>query len=287
MKKHLILFLISLLFLLFHQSCGIEPLEINVMTYNVRYNTNADSLNSWSYRKDVAAQVVKDYKVDIVGTQEVLLDQLQDLKSRLPEYNVVGVGRDDGETKGEYCALFYKKDKFKELESGTFWLSETPDIPSKGWDGACPRVATWALLEDVESHQKVCAINTHLDHRGQVARINGVKLILDKISEISKGYPVVLTGDFNADPESDVIKNIIDENNPNRLSDSHILAKTKNERGGTYHNFGRILPKNRECIDYIFVTKGILVDKYTIVADELDGIYLSDHNPVFVSIVLK
>lgn len=272
------------------QSCSSKPLDLNVMTFNIRLDAESDSLNNWKYRKDVAAQIIKNYDVDIVGAQEVCPNQMQDLKDRLPEYTAIGVGREDGTNglnSGESSPLFYKKDKFKELKSGTFWLSETPDVPSMGWDAACRRVATWAVLEDIASGKKFFAVNTHLDHVGQEARIKGVTLMLEKAMEVAEGYPVILTGDFNSTPTSDVVKYVIDESTPHNLVDSRSLAKTTTDKDGTYHNFGKLSGNEREYIDYIFVSKETEVNKYEVIDDRLDGIFLSDHNPVFAKITIK
>lgn len=271
------------------QSCDSpKPLELNVMTFNIRLDHDGDSLNNWKYRKDVAAQVIKNYDIDIVGTQEVLPNQMQDLRDRLPEYTALGVGREDGVNKGEYSALFYKKDKFKEIKSGTFWLSETPEeAGSMGWDAACTRVATWAFLEDIATSKRVFAINTHLDHVGVQARINGVTLMLERAHEIAGDLPVILTGDFNAEPTSDVIKHVISETTPNNLVSSRDIAKTKNDAAGTFHDFGRIPEDKREYIDYIFVSKGTEVVEYKVTEEKINDVFISDHTPVFAKIIIK
>jgi endonuclease/exonuclease/phosphatase family metal-dependent hydrolase len=258
------------------------------MTFNIRLDHADDSLNNWQYRKDIAAQAIKNYDVDIVGTQEVLPNQMQDLRERLSEYTALGVGREDGANKGEYSALFYKKDKFKEIKSGTFWLSETPEKPgSMGWDAACTRVATWALLEDITTSKRFFAINTHLDHIGQKARINGVSLILKKAHAIAGGLSVILTGDFNSEPTSDVIQHVISNKIPNHLVNSRDIAITKNDALGTFHDFGRLPENKREYIDYIFVSKGTKVLEYKVAEEKMNNIFLSDHNPVFAKIVIK
>ncbi|WP_101690476.1 endonuclease/exonuclease/phosphatase family protein [Dysgonomonas massiliensis] len=287
--KRLIFNILILTTIIIMQSCSNKPLELNVMTFNIRLDAESDSLNNWKYRKDVAAQIIKNYDADIIGAQEVCPNQMQDLKDRLPEYAAIGVGREDGTNgpnSGESSPLFYKKDKFKELKSGTFWLSETPDVPSMGWDAACRRVATWAVLEDIASGKKFFTVNTHLDHVGQEARIKGVTLMLEKAIEEAEGYPVILTGDFNSTPTSDVVKYIIDESTPHSLADSRSLAKNKIDKAGTFHNFGKLSSDQQEYIDYIFVSKGTEVDKYEVIDDKLDGIFLSDHNPVFAKIIV-
>ena len=280
MGKTYFTFCIAALFLML-QSCDNKPVELTIMTYNIRMDHPRDSLNNWAYRKDVAAQIIKNYNVDIVGTQEVLKNQMADLKERLPEYEAIGVGRTDGKSEGEYCALFYKKDKFKEIKSGTFWLSETPEVAgSKGWDAACERVATWAFLEDIVTGKRVFAINTHLDHVGKDARINGVTLMMEKAHKIAGNLPVILTGDFNADPESDVIKYVTDEKTLNSLKTTRDHALENRGKSSTFHDFGRKPEETRSCIDYIFVSKDTEVLAYEVIDDKLDGVYLSDHNPV-------
>lgn len=280
MKKLLLLLLTVALF-----SCKEKPVELNVMTYNIRYDNPQDSLNSWQYRKDVAAQIIKDKNIDIVGAQEVLVNQLNDLKERLPEYTALGVGRLDGKEAGEYSPLLYKKDRFTEIESGHFWLSENPEaVGVKGWDAACERVATWAILKDKESGKDFFVLNTHLDHMGQIARQESVKLLLKKSSELSKGLPVIITGDFNAEPDSDVIKHLTESK---QLIDSKSIAANTKGSSYTFHNFGRIPAEERPLIDYIFVNDKSEVLEYEVISDKLNDIYLSDHAPVSVKLKIK
>lgn len=273
MKKILYLFALVLLF----SSCN-KPIDLKVMSFNIRLDTPADSLNSWQYRKDVAAKIIKNENTDVFGTQEVLVNQLNDLKSRLPDYNAIGVGRADGKEAGEYCAIFYKKDRFKEIESGNFWLSETPDVPGvKGWDAACERVATWAILEDIDSKKQFLFINSHLDHMGQVARQEGVTLLLNRAAEYSKGLPIIMTGDFNATPDSDVIKHVIEQSNPNHLVHTKDIAVSTDGLNSTFHNYGKIPVDERSFIDYVFVSPGIKVKSHSVIPEKLDDIYISDH----------
>ena len=273
-------------------SCGEQKsFNVNVMSFNIRYDNPEDSLNNWQYRKDIAAQIIKDQQIDIVGTQEVLHNQLGDLLSRLPDYKALGVGRDDGVESGEYSAIFYNAKRFDAIKSGYFWLSETPDVAgSLGWDGACNRVATWAVLKDKETGKEVFAINTHLDHIGQKARKEGVTLLINRASELSGGLPVIITGDFNAEPQSDVIQHVLSTNNPVQLFDSRQIAKAQGENAEgefTFHGFGEVPTEEREYIDYIFVSKNIQVDKYIILPEKLDGIYLSDHRPIVANLTIK
>jgi endonuclease/exonuclease/phosphatase family metal-dependent hydrolase len=245
-------------------------------------DTPADGDNSWRYRKDVAASIIKANNVDIVGAQEVLHNQLIDLKERLSEYNIIGVGREDGKEKGEYAAIFYKKDSFEEIKSGHFWISETPEIPgSKGWDAACERIATWAILKNIKTKKHIFILNTHLDHVGEIARKKGVVMILEKIEQLNNDYPVVITGDFNSTPETDAIKTIL---NSGKYEDSRLAAKETIRVEGTYHEYGTILKENRDIIDFIIVSNSVEVELYNVLQETLDGIYLSDHAPVISKI---
>ena len=260
-----------------------EP--VNVMTFNVRYDNPDDSLNSWAYRKDRVANAIRFYDADIVGTQEVLHNQMEDLRQRLPGYESIGVGREDGKEAGEYSALWYRADRFTAKESGWFWLSETPEVAgSKGWDGACERIATWAKLQDKLTGKELFVMNTHLDHVGVAARREGVKLVLDKIQELGGDLPVILTGDFNAEPESDVIKQVTDTADPEHLTDARTVADPVYGPNWTFHDFGSIPYEHRERIDYIFVKNGLEVLKYGILAETEGNAYLSDHAPVLISV---
>lgn len=260
-----------------------EP--VNVMTFNVRYDNPDDSLNNWNYRKDRVANAIRFYDADIVGTQEVLHNQMEDLRQRLPGYESIGVGREDGKEAGEYSALWYRADRFTAKESGWFWLSETPEVAgSKGWDGACERIATWAKLQDKLTGKELFVMNTHLDHVGVAARREGVKLVLDKIQELGGDLPVILTGDFNAEPESDVIKQVTDTADPEHLTDARTVADLVYGPNWTFHDFGSIPYEHRERIDYIFVKNGLEVLKYGILTETEGDAYLSDHAPVLVSV---
>ncbi len=259
--------------------------SVVVMSFNMRYDNPGDGRNGWPHRRDAAAGAIAGGDVDIAGTQELLHNQLVDLGERLPEYSRVGVGREDGDMKGEYCAIFYKTSRFEALESGTFWLSEDPGaVGLKGWDAACERVATWAVLRERYSGEELLVVNTHLDHVGEVARRESTTLLRTKITELSGGRPVVLTGDFNAGPDSGVIERITEGG---VLLDSRMCAETiTDDAPGTFHEFGKIETRHRERIDYIFVTPDVRVSRYRVVPEQAGGVYLSDHNPVVAEIVM-
>lgn len=260
-----------------------EP--IDVMSFNVRYDNPGDSLNNWRFRKDRVANAIRFYDAEIVGTQEVLHGQLLDLQQRLPEYGVVGVGREDGKEKGEYSALWYKKDRFEVMDSGNFWLSETPEVAgSKGWDGACERIAAWARLKDKTTGKVILALNTHLDHVGEVARREGVALVLDRAEALGEGARIVVTGDFNAGPESEVIRQVTDTAHPQHLTDARTVSPIVYGPDWTFHDFGRWPQEKRERIDYVFLGEGWKVTRYGVLAELDNEAYLSDHNPVLVTI---
>lgn len=285
MKKILYL----LVFVSIITSCSNEkPLELNVMTFNIRLDSPVDSSNNWLYRKNNATEMITSYNVDILGAQEVLANQLNDLKTLLPQYNAIGVAREDGKIKGEYCPFLYKKDRFSELESGNFWLSETPDAAgSLGWDAECVRIATWAILKDKETGRQIFAMNTHLDHMGTAARNEGGKLLIKKAAELSKGLPIILTGDFNDIAESETIKNLTDSAQIDHLADSKHIAENISGTDWTFHDFGRLNENERPLLDYIFVSKGIDVISYEVLPESSKDTFVSDHKPVLVKISIK
>ncbi len=288
MKKNLLILLLPFLVSWTTPKQDVEVNGINVMTFNIRYDNPDDSLNNWKYRKENAANAIRFYDVDILGTQEVLHNQLVDLKNFLPGYEALGVGRKDGKEGGEYSALWFKKNRFSLIKSGYFWLSQTPNVPgSLGWDGACERIATWAILKDKRTSKSVFALNTHFDHVGKVARRESVKLILNNISKISKGLPVIVTGDFNAEPSSSVVKSLTDTNDAEHLTDSRTASPLIYGPAWSFHDFGNIPLNERSLIDYIFVRNGVRVLKYGVLAEMNNSTFLSDHAPVLIRISIQ
>lgn len=257
--------------------------ELELMTYNIKYANENDGENSWSNRKDFITNQLKFYEPDIFGVQEALLSQLNHFTTEMPSYKFVGVGREDGDKKGEYSAILYKKDKFKILQNETFWLSETPGKVSTGWDAALPRICTYALFQDIESGKKFWFFNTHFDHIGVKARQESAKLILRKISEINtENLPVILTGDFNLEPQTDAIQSIKD-----KLRDSKEIAeKVSFGSEGTFNGYKFKEPVTNR-IDYIFVNDNIQVLKYGVLTDSKEMRYPSDHFPVLIHASLK
>ncbi|WP_321436473.1 endonuclease/exonuclease/phosphatase family protein [uncultured Bacteroides sp.] len=288
MKKFVFILLLPFLVSWTTPKQDAEVNGINVMTFNIRYDNPEDSLNNWSYRKENAANAIRFYDVDILGTQEVLHNQLTDLKSLLPGYEALGVGRKDGKEKGEYSALWFKKNRFSLVKSGYFWLSQTPEIAgSLGWDGACERIATWAILKDKRTNKRVFVLNTHFDHIGTVARRESVKLILNRIYKISQGLPVIVTGDFNSEPSSSVVKSLTDSGNSRHLTDSRAVSPLIYGPAWSFHDFGKIPLKERSLIDYIFVRNEVKVLKYGVLAETNNSTFLSDHAPVLIRIAIK
>ena len=262
--------------------------EITWSTFNIRYDNPYDSLNSWTYRKDTVANFIKAQNLDIVGMQEVLHHQLEDLKARLPEYAEVGVGREDGKIQGEYAPLFYKKDRFELEDSGNFWLAEDMNaVGKKGWDAACERVATWAIFKDKKSGKEFFFLNSHLDHMGQIARHEGASLVLKQVKLLSRNLPVIVTGDFNAVPTDDPIKVLTDEKDPRHLTHARTLAPLCYGPEWTFHDYGRVPLDERVWIDYIFVKGNVKVLRHGVLAESLDNLYPSDHCPVISRIIVQ
>lgn len=285
MKRHFFYFGILAAFTMLLASCNKQSdVALNVMTFNIRLDAASDSMNNWKYRKDNAAQMVAYYEPDIVGMQEVLKNQLDDLKARLLEYTQLGVGRADGKEKGEYCPLFYKTDRFDLVDYGNFGMSETPDsIGVKGWDAACERITTWAILKDKASGKQIAAFNTHFDHVGQVARRESATLILKKMKQIAGKLPVVLTGDFNGELDSDPIRLLTEGGMINTYTKAPVVYGSS----WTFHAFGNLALEDRTLIDYVLVKGAVEVEKCRVIGDKPDNGYLSDHVPVMASLKLK
>jgi len=257
--------------------------SIKVITYNIRYDNPNDGENWWEVRKEYLAKQVKFHEPDIMGIQEGLSRQVNYLDSSLVSYSYVGVGRDDGKTKGEYSAIFYKTEKFEVVDQSTFWLSKTPSKPTVGWDASMERICTYALLKEIQTGKSLWVFNTHFDHIGQVARDSSARLIVKKIRNLNAvNYPVVVMGDLNLEPSSKTIKYLSGEFNDARYESEGVVFGPE----GTYNGFNFSQPVTRR-IDYIFTDKEkIKVNKYAVLSDSKDLKYPSDHLPVFVEISL-
>jgi len=252
-----------------------------LISYNIRYDNNWDVENSWSLRKNRICQLLNDYNPSIFGIQEGLLNQVSFIDSALIKYDYVGVGRNDGKMKGEFCAIYFDTTRYKIRNNSTFWLSETPDVVSVGWDAALERICTYGLFEDTTSGEEFLVFNTHFDHLGVIARKKSSALILKKIKEINtQSLPVILMGDFNSIPDSDPIKIL-----KNDLIDA-LQISLENLEGsqGTFNGFDMMLPIDKR-IDYIF-TKNLQVLSYRHIDDRLNNNrHISDHLPVMIEIL--
>jgi endonuclease/exonuclease/phosphatase family metal-dependent hydrolase len=254
--------------------------DLKVMSFNIRLNIASDKENAWPERKQDVADLLNYYHPDYFGVQEALPEQMKDIKGGLKNYDYVGVGRDDGKEKGEFSAIFYNTEKLQVVNSGTFWLSETPEKPSRGWDAALNRICTYAVFKDKKLKKEFLAMNLHFDHIGNVARVKSSELILKKIKEINpKNLPVTLSGDFNLTVDSEPIK-ILSQN----LNDSFYHSETKPYGPkGTFTGFNvNEIPKDR--IDYIFV-KGFKIKSQRHINDRRENLlYPSDHFPVLAEL---
>lgn len=245
---------------------------VKVISFNVRVGTgDNNTVNAWDIRKKAVPVLLTKENPTVFGVQEALKAQMDYMKENLPDYDAVGVGRDDGKEKGEYMSIFYKKDVVTLEEWGTFWLSQTPDIPSKGWDATYYRTATWAIFTVKATGKKFFYMNTHLDHIAQLARKNSILLICDKIAQLNpEGYPAILTADFNS-PTTDAIFD------PLKLvmKDARATAPVTDNLG-TFNGWGA----SNSVIDHIFYS-GFGIESYRTIRDVYLGVqYVSDHYPI-------
>ena len=268
------------LFILLTITSSIYSQQHTIISYNIRYDNNWDIENSWEIRRSNIIQILIKYSPSIIGIQEGLLNQVQYIDSSLINYDYVGVGRDDGKEKGEFCAIYFDTTRYVLLKNSTFWLSETPDTISVGWDAALERICTYGLFKDRITKKEFWVFNTHFDHMGIIAREKSSGLILKRIKKINRqSLPVILMGDFNSIPNSPPVKEIVTE-----LSDALQISLQKlHGPGGTFNGFNEDLPIEKR-IDYIF-TKNLKVLSYTHVNDRLENNrHISDHLPVMIKI---
>jgi len=281
MKKHTIQIQWGIALLLILSTFSSNSQSLRLMTYNIRLELASDGENDWNHRKERLTDQIKFYEPDIFGVQEATPNQVNNLATLLPQYSFVGIGR-DGLGKGESSNIYYKKERFLLISTNTFWLSETPDTISRGWDAACNRVCTYALLKDLETKKILWVFNTHLDHIGEEARTKGINLILSEIHKLNKkNYPVIFMGDFNSEPNTDRIaelRKVMDD--CREVSEEKPFGPT-----GTFNGFKFNEPVNT-LIDYIFISKNsnLKVKKYAVLSDSKDLRYPSDHLPVYVEI---
>lgn len=262
------------------------PDPIRVLSFNVRYGTAPDGPNAWPNRRELVFRVIRDSAADLVGLQEVLAFQADELVAALPEYELIGVGRDDGERGGEMVPVLYRKKRFTLVNAGHFWLSETPENPgSVGWDAALPRLATWAHLRFRSNPlNEARFINTHFDHRGVRARAEAARLIRSATDSLG-GTPVIVTGDFNCAPGDEPHRVLTgDRGNAAELRDGFV-ERGHSERGaGTFCGFRGETSGPR--IDWILYNRRFEVVESDIIRFNADGRYPSDHFPVIATLRL-
>lgn len=253
------------------------PAELKVMSFNIRLGTAKDGTNSWEYRAPSCGMMIEEEAPDVIGLQEAMDMQVKYLSYVFEDYKIVGVGRDDGREQGERMAVMYNTKTLKLVKWGTYWLSETPDVPSRGWDAACNRTATWVLFKEKATGKKFYFVNTHLDHRGQEAQKNGMKVIEERIAMMNvENLPMVVTGDFNMSPDNanlDVIRAT--------MKDARVTAVVT-DNTPTFHGWG----KSAETIDYIWYKDFGSCTEFRVVTKKYNNrAYVSDHRPVIAKLI--
>ncbi|MFZ5517650.1 MAG: endonuclease/exonuclease/phosphatase family protein [Candidatus Zhuqueibacterota bacterium] len=274
--------------LLLLNSCATPQLdsELSVMTFNIRYNNPNDGVNAWPNRKALAAGAILERDIDIIGMQEVLKSQLDDLDSLLFDYDWCGVGRDDGKSAGEFTPIFFLRDRFENMGDSTLWLSETPTAPSsKSWDTACTRIVTYVRLRDKTCDREFYVFNTHFDHISELARIRSARLLLNLMKAVAGEKPIILTGDFNCTAQDSAYK-ILTGVLPDDvvLKDSRTISAMPH--AGIKNTFnGFTDPGGTQEIDFIFVNPRVKVMTHETLNILKDGVYISDHYPVVSEVV--
>ncbi len=268
--------------LLAQTAMGQQNATLNVASYNLRYSAAQDGVNAWTHRKEMVKSLVRYHEFDIFGTQEGLIDQLDDLAA-MKEFAFVGVGRDDGKQGGEHSAIFYRKSRFSLLQSGDYWLSQTPDRPSLGWDAVCcKRIASWAQFRDLVTGKAFFFFSVHFDHQGEQARRESAQLMVRKIKEIAGDAPVICAGDLNSTPETEQVKTL-----QTLLADAYrVSVMPAYGPTGTFNDFKLEGPLEAR-IDYIFVSDRVTVLKYAALTDFKERRFPSDHLPIVVKAEIR
>jgi endonuclease/exonuclease/phosphatase family metal-dependent hydrolase len=255
---------------------------VKVISFNLRFASADDGANSWPFRHHLVIETLRRHAPDLFGVQEAQDVQVHYLTHELPHYRFLGVGRDNGATAGEYSAIFYNAERYIPLRHETFWLSQTPSVPgSLGWDANNIRICTWGEFRASGRADSFFFFNTHLDHAGPQAQLEGTRLILHKIGQVAGERPVILTGDFNCTPGSPPYRLITEGEESMQLDDASVLSRTApSGPPWTFHGFA---PPGRQIIDFIFV-RNVTVDSFAFVDDNWDGRYPSDHLPVMAEL---
>ncbi len=257
--------------------------QLRVMTFNIRYGTAPDGEDQWSKRKGLVFGVLGKHQPDVVGLQEALRFQIEEILAAVPGYSFLGVGRDDGKAAGEHTAILYRTDRLKVSRHGDFWFSDTPDVPgSKHWGNRITRLCTWARFEsqDQQVFRPFYVFNLHLDHQSQPSREKSVQLLLRRIQDRTPQDPVIVTGDFNAGETNPAIKQM-----KASFHDTFRMLHADAADVVTFNGF-KSLPTGTDKIDYVFVDSSIPVGDAAIVRDQTDGHYPSDHFPVTATVCI-
>lgn len=269
---------------------GAAGLHVQVMSFNIRYGTADDRDNAWPHRSELVCEVIRRDGGDFVGLQEALRFQIDAIREAVPAYEEIGVGRDDGLTRGEYSAILYRADRWKVDASGTFWLSDTPDvIASKTWGNEITRIVTWGRFVERATGRGLFVYNTHFDHQSQPSRVKSAELLARRIAERNPRDPVIVTGDFNAgedNPAIQYLKGAV-ESSPLKLVDTFRALHADQREAGTFNGFHGVATGPK--IDYVFVDfdAEARVSAARILRDNMDGRYPSDHFPVTAEIVFS
>ena len=255
--------------------------EVNIMTFNIRMGTANDGSDKWSLRKELVFEVIRNHDPDVIGLQEAFKFQIDEIRAAVPGYELIGQGR-EGDEKGEYSAILYKKKRFECMVSDTFWLSDTPKIPSKTWGNTCIRICTWARLLDRSSKRAIYVYNTHLDHQSQPSREKSVRLIVERMAAREHKDLLVLTGDFNMAEDNPAILYMkglsADEKTPLPMADSYRMLHPDEKTVGTFNGFKGV--SDGAKIDYVFVSPKTKVSHAQIIRSSKNGRFPSDHYPV-------
>jgi endonuclease/exonuclease/phosphatase family metal-dependent hydrolase len=262
---------------------------LRVMTWNIRFDNPGDGVHAWPERKAELLSYVNARSVDVLCIQEGLQHQVQYLKAGMPGFDVRGVGRDDGKERGEYSAIYFRTSRFTCRESGTFWLSNTPDVPSKGWDAALPRIVTWVRLFDSLAHGDVYVFNTHFDHQGVQAREQSAGLIRERVRTMTGTLPFVLTGDFNTGEKDSCYRILVSRSGKLPFFNDAMHRSLLPHAGPrvSYTGFPFVSDIPRERIDFIFVNDAAEVRRHAILDARRGPGYISDHLPVTADIILR
>jgi endonuclease/exonuclease/phosphatase family metal-dependent hydrolase len=295
MKRRLLVGYLAALFLPGLTSCASaaapagEPAAIRVLSFNIRYGTADDGANSWPFRRDLVFEVIRGYGPDLLGAQEALRAQLDEIGTAVPGYTEIGVGRDDGKAAGEYSAILFRKGRFEALDSGTFWFSDTPEVPgSMTWGNRITRIATWARLRDAATGGTFTVYNLHLDHESQPSRERSAELLATRLARLG-GEPIIVMGDFNSGEDNPAYRFLTGAGVANssgvsspRLRDSYRIVHPADTLVGTFNGFTGA--RDGDKIDHILVSGGWTILDATIVTTSAAGRYPSDHFPVTATI---